>query len=397
MLTPPSFIFPLSGIMPSMGPLSTEKRADLNREFWLHLKAATPRVVVTPALLAINIGAFLAMAALGAGVLVGRAEEYLRFGANFAPLTASGEWWRPVTCTFVHFGIVHLAFNMWALWDSGQLTERLFGNGWFAALYLFAGVAGSSASMLWNQQVISAGASGAVFGIFGALLAYITVQRGSIPPDIFNRLRVSTSVFVIYSLFYGFAQAGIDNAAHLGGLAGGFVMGLVAVRPLDVKARRSGNAQRALLAASLAASTLSAAALLVPDASRIYRQAIALQKEVAAYGAEDSRLLAAFQGVVEQTRSGKINDATALRELRARILPEWEEAIGRLARAELDVNAPTRPDYDLLMRYALARRDTIRAIADYLETGNPVHERMIVELRAKTEEALKLYRERQKK
>ncbi len=370
---------------------------EAQQQFLLRLNAATPRVVVTPALLAINIGVFLVMLALGVGVLGGRAEEYLRFGANFAPLTTGGEWWRLVSCIFVHFGILHLAFNMWALWDSGQLTERLFGNGWFAVLYLFAGIAGSSASMLWNQHVISAGASGAVFGVFGALLAYITVQRGSIPADILNRLRVSTSVFVVYSLFYGFAQAGIDNAAHVGGLAGGFAMGLILARPLDSQLRHGGNARRALLAALLAAVTLPTAAWLTPDTSRVYRQAIALQKEIEAFSAEDNRLLTAFQNVVNQARTGKISDAAALNELRAKILPAWDEAVARLARVELDAAAPARKDYELLMRYAAARRDTIKAVADYLETNNPAYEKMIGELRNQAEEALKQYRQRQKK
>ncbi len=370
--------------------------SDARQQFLRRLHAATPRAVVTPALLAINIGVFLVMAAQGINVLGGRPEEYLRFGANFAPLTTSGEWWRLLTCTFVHFGIVHLAFNMWALWDTGRLTERLFGNCGFAALYLFAGVAGSCASLLWSQQVIGVGASGAVFGVVGALLAYMTVQRGSIPADILNRLRVSTSVFVIYSLFYGFTQAGIDNAAHLGGLVGGFAAGLILARPLDLLTRRR-NLQRALLATLLAAVTLPTAVWLMPDTSRIYRQAIALQKEIKIFSATENELLAAFRGVVEQSHRGKLGDADALRELRARILPEWSRAVARLESVELDANAPTRKDYELLMRYAVAQRDTIMAMTDYLETGDPAYERMVGELQSRAHEALALYRKRQQK
>lgn len=372
-------------------------QADPQQQFLRRLNAATPRAVVTPALLAINIGVFLVMAALGIRVLGGRPDEYLRFGANFAPLTTGGEWWRLVTCTFVHFGVVHLALNMWALWDTGRLTERLFGNVGFAALYLFAGVAGGSASMLWNQQVIGVGASGAVFGVFGALLAYMTVQRGSIPANVINRLRASTSVFVVYSLLYGFTQAGIDNAAHLGGLVGGFATGLILARPLDPLTRHRRNVPRALLAALLAAVTLPTAAWLTPDPSRVYRQAIALQKEIEVFSAAENELLAAFQGVVDQSRHGKLSDADALRELRLRILPEWGRAVARLAGVELDARAPTRQDYELLMRYAVAQRDAIKATADYLETGNPAYERMLGELRKQAQEALALYRKRQQK
>ncbi len=238
----------MSGIMPDMDETAVHAQAE--QDFYQRLVAATPRAYVTPLLIAANVVVFAAMAALGVNVLGARAEEYLHFGANFAPLTTGGQWWRLFTCTFIHFGIVHLAFNMWALWDSGRLTERLLGNAWFAVLYVFAGLAGSSASMLWNQNVISGGASGAVFGVYGALLAYMTAERGSIPPQTLNHLRVSTSTFVVYSLFYGFVQSGIDNAAHLGGLAGGFVMGLILARPLDQPRRAGGQARRAFLALS---------------------------------------------------------------------------------------------------------------------------------------------------
>ncbi len=368
-----------------------------HQDFVRRLAAATPYAVVTPALVAINVGVFVVMAGLGVSITGGRPDEYLRFGANFAPLTTGGEWWRLVTCTFVHFGIIHLAFNMWALWDAGRLTEKLYGNAWFAAVYLFAGVAGGIASMLWSQRTIGVGASGAVFGVFGALLAYLVLQRGSVPAHVVNRLRVSTSIFVVYSLFHGFAQAGVDNAAHLGGLMGGFVMGLIAARPLEGRSRDAGNARRMALAVVVAAAALPAAALLVPDASRVYRQAIALQKEIGVFGAEERRLRAAFERVVEQSRAGKLDDAAALHELRSDILPAWDQTVARLGSVELDADAPARRDYDLLLRYALARRDMVRAVGDYLETGNPAYGTMINDLRGQADEALKLYQQRQQK
>ncbi len=365
-------------------------------DFERHLIAATPQAYVTPLIIAANIAVFAVMVALGIQVLGGRADEYLRFGANFAPLTTGGEWWRLFTCTFIHFGIVHLAFNMWALWDSGRLTERLFGNAWFAALYVFAGLAGSSASMFWNQEVISGGASGAVFGVFGALLAYMTIERGSIPPATLNHLRVSTSTFVIYSLFYGFVQSGIDNAAHLGGLAGGFIMGLIMARPLDATRRGRGRVRRAALAVLLAAVTLPTAALYTPDTSRVYREARALQKEIDAFSAEEKRLQTAFMTIAEQSRAKKIDAATALAQLQTNILPAWDAAVARFAGVELDAKAPSRKDYDLLLRYATARRDGMHAVAAYLASNDPALERKITEQREIAAGALKEYQARQK-
>ena len=336
------------------------------------------------------------MIALGVQVLGGRAEDYLSFGANFAALTTGGEWWRLFTCTFIHFGIVHLAFNMWALWDSGRLVERLFGNAWFFALYVFAGICGSSASMFWNQEVISGGASGAVFGVFGALLAYMAKERGSIPDAALNHLRISTSTFVVYSLFYGFVQSGIDNAAHLGGLAGGFIMGLILARPLDEARRRDGRLRRAALGGLLALVTLPTAALYTPDTSRVYREARVFQKELEAFSAEEMRLQTAFMEIAEKSRSKKIDAAAALSELRTNMLPAWDAAVARFASVELDIRAPVRQDYDLLLRYAVARRDGMHAVADYLESSDPAQEKIISEQREIAAAALKQYQTRQK-
>jgi rhomboid protease GluP len=378
----------------------TEDTAEARQEqqAFLHLlHAATPQVFVTPALVALNLAVFIVMVAMGVDALGGRPDDYLKFGANFGPLTTGGEWWRLVTCTFVHYGILHLVFNMWALWDSGRLAERLFGNTWFLALYLFAGVAGSMASLLWRNEAISVGASGAVFGVFGAVLAYTTRQRGSIPPAFMNRLRVSTSIFVTYSLFYGFAASGIDNAAHLGGLAGGFLMGLIAARPLATPARAAGHWQRIGLALVIAAIVLPLATHFAPDTSRVYRQALDLQKAIDAFADDEKKLSAAFEAVVDRARDDKLDDDATLKLLRGELLPAWDTAVARLAAVNLDARAPLRKDYDILLRYARARRDMTAALADFMEAGTPASRQTFLEKRVATEAALKDYRARQEK
>jgi len=378
----------------------TEDTAQSQQEqqaFLHRLYAATPQVFITPVIVALNLIAFIVMIAMGVEVLGGRPDDYLRFGANFGPLTTGGEWWRLVSCTFVHYGILHLVFNMWALWDSGRLAERLYGNGWFVALYLFAGVAGSIASLLWRNEAISVGASGAVFGVFGALLAYTTRQRGSIPQAFMNRLRISTSIFVSYSLFYGFAASGIDNAAHLGGLAGGFLMGLIAARPLATTARAAGHWRRIGLALVTAAVVLPLAAHFAPDTSRVYRQALDLQKAIDIFAEDEKKLSAAFEAVVERARENKFDDDATLKLLRGELLPAWDAAIARLAAVELDAKAPLRRDYDILLRYANARRDMTAALANFMEAGTPASRDLFLQKRIATEAALKEYRARQEK
>lgn len=368
--------------------------AHAESEFLQRLQAATPRVRVTPALIALNVAAFVALLAAGVPLSGGSAEDYLRFGANFGPLTTGGEWWRTLSCTFVHAGVLHLACNLWALWDGGRLAERLFGHAWFAAIYLFAGVSGSLASLLWRNDAISVGASGAVFGVFGALLAYTLRERGSIPPAVTNRLRASSSVFVAFSLFYGFAAAGIDNAAHLGGLAGGFVMGLIAARPLDAVARARGRARRLALALAVAFAVLPTAASFAPDSSRVYRQALALQQAVDAFVARERALNSGFEAVVAQARDGRLDERSAARELRGPLLAGWDEALAQLAALELDAQAPLRRDYDLLLDYGRRRREMVVALADFMELATPANRQRFLEQRAATEAALAAYRER---
>src|SRR5262249_20398924 len=147
------------------------------------------------------------------------------------------QWWRLVTCLFLHAGIQHLVLNMGALYVFGQFVERLYGNGSFLILYLTAGMAGSVASAVWRSPPWSVGASSAILGIYGGLLAYLLVPKTSIPPLVRKSFRKSTLVVVAYSVFMGLVHAHTDNAAHLGGLAGGFLMGLVLARPRRTAAK----------------------------------------------------------------------------------------------------------------------------------------------------------------
>jgi rhomboid protease GluP len=108
----------------------------------------------------------------------------IAWGSNFGPYTTEGEWWRLFTSLFIHFGIAHLLLNMFALTAFGPLVERLFGSVNFLFVYLLAGIAGSLASIAWNPGINSAGASGAIFGILGALMAVQLRAGATIPMDI---------------------------------------------------------------------------------------------------------------------------------------------------------------------------------------------------------------------
>src|ERR1700690_3687130 len=152
-------------------------------------------------------------------------QALVSWGANFGPLTVSGQWWRLLTCVFVHGGLLHIAFNMWCLWDLGRLAESVYGHWTFAVVYLITGLSASLASVIWNPVILSVGASGAIFGIAGALIASFYLGEFSLPRAAMSGTLRSVVVFVGYNLFFGAVIARTDNAAHIGGLLMGLLLG----------------------------------------------------------------------------------------------------------------------------------------------------------------------------
>ncbi|GAB3426579.1 rhomboid family intramembrane serine protease [Massilia solisilvae] len=200
----------------------------------------TPRTPVIWALLAMNILVFVLMSlsSSGDGSAAAESMKLVRWGSNAGPLTLHGQPWRLVTSMFVHGGLLHILFNMFALWQVGRLVERMFGSARFLALYMIAGVCGSLASVLWNPHVNSVGASGAIFGIIGGLLAFMQRPDSGVPATIVRDLRGSLGGFLMFNIAAGLVYPHTDNAAHIGGLAGGYLAGLLLARSLYVPDQR---------------------------------------------------------------------------------------------------------------------------------------------------------------
>jgi membrane associated rhomboid family serine protease/Tfp pilus assembly protein PilF len=192
-------------------------------------RSTTSSVIVTQALFGINIAVFAGMALDGIA-MDPTSQQLIQWGANFGPLTLGGQEWRLLTSTFLHIGLMHIFFNMWCLWDLGAMCESLYGHWTFAAVYLISGVAASLASVWWRPVGVSAGASGAIFGIVGALLASHYLGEFSAPRfAVTARLR-SVVIFAGYSLLFGAVSGRTDNAAHIGGLVTGLVFGALIAR-----------------------------------------------------------------------------------------------------------------------------------------------------------------------
>jgi rhomboid protease GluP len=182
-------------------------------------------------LLGVNVAVFLAMTIFGAlnGLGLNGSQDsrvLLMFGAMQNQLMAQGEYHRLLTSMFLHIGLIHLLFNSYALYVVGQDVERLYGSARFLLIYFLSGLGGSLASFVLGAGGISAGASGAIFGLFGASIAYFYLHRQTFGPRGQAQLR-SLLMLAGINLFLGFTIPGINNLAHLGGLIFGLLLGWI--------------------------------------------------------------------------------------------------------------------------------------------------------------------------
>jgi membrane associated rhomboid family serine protease len=197
------------------------------------------RAAVTQMIVLACFGVFAAMVARGVSAISPSVADLIAWGGDSGPQVAvEHQYWRLVTAVFLHIGVFHLLMNMLCLITTGPVVERLFGHLGFAALYLLSGLGGAIASVWAHPTVVSAGASGAIFGVIGGLLGFLALRHRDVPPAVLKPMRVGAIAFVGYNTLFSVMIPGIDMAAHLGGLATGFVCGLfmTLVSPRDARA-----------------------------------------------------------------------------------------------------------------------------------------------------------------
>jgi len=344
------------------------------------LRLRLPHVRVTQVLIVVNVLVFLAMLASGAGLWHSSNGVQLAWGANFGPATQDGEWWRLASAMFLHFGILHLSMNMWALWDGGQLVERMVGPLRFVAIYFLSGIAGNLLSLVSHHgQAVSGGASGAIFGIYGALLVCLWRERRQLHPQEFRWLFWGASGFTAVIIVLGLLIPGIDNAAHAGGLVAGVLSGTGLANTLD-------SGQTMFLRQRLLAGGVFVLALLVLVShipAPVYRwseEALA-RDEVNAFIKGDVAISQAWQGILnESKRSGASFDELAGR-IDADIGDRYEESFEHLSLLSVNPALPSAAALKMLRHYAELRRDASRSLADGLRSKDPrkIREAMALE------------------
>ena len=272
---------------------------------------------VTTSLAMAIVGVFVAMVLQGVGLFSPSIDGLIAWGANFGPRTLDGEVWRLLSSVFLHIGLIHLAFNLYVLTITGPFVERLYGSPRYLALYLASGTLGSLASVAWHGLRVSAGASGAIFGIYGALLAFLVRQRSRVPMAALRELRQGTLAFLGFNLVFGLVIDGIDMAAHVGGLAAGFGIGLV-LCPTSREARRGWLA---------AVATVALTAALVPLAiGWVPNGVVGFERALEDFGAVETQVIDTINGAVEQRQREEISNTDLARVLETEVLPPWREA-----------------------------------------------------------------------
>ena len=178
--------------------------------------------IVTKALIAINVLVFLANLAQGSSLNQTSGSWFVRGALYVHGGLDQGEWWRLITAAFLHGNLIHLALNMFVLWIVGAAVEQAIGRGRFLALYLISGLAGSAGALIFSPDAVTVGASGAIFGILGAMLILEWQTTG--------RLAGNAMTLIVINLAISFSFAGISIGGHIGGLIGGILVTLAYAR-----------------------------------------------------------------------------------------------------------------------------------------------------------------------
>lgn len=334
-------------------------------------------------LIAVNVAVFAAMVLTGVSPVDPVVPEVLKWGADFAPNTLTGEWWRLLTCMFIHFGIAHIVLNLWVLAGVGPLVERMVGHSSFFLLYIFSGLSGSLISLFWNPLLVSAGASGAIFGVYGILLALLLRQHSTQHLQSLSALRNRSLGFLLYNLAYGMFQENIDSAAHIGGLAGGFVGGMI-FRLLCRNSQTPPRLMQQILFCLVAVPLIVLGAIFV---AQHHQHLIAAHNELETFARVEEQALKRFNDAVEKAKSDQMTDSAFASVIDNDVLPEWNSARQRLETLTPHTSALQQRVVDLVT-YMTLRQESWTQLSQGLRSGDPQKIQQSQESAKKAEEAV---------
>jgi len=358
------------------------------------MKLSGSNLYATYTIIGINVIVFILMAVNGAGIFAPNAFVHIDWGSNFSPLTLSGDWWRLFTCIFIHFGIIHLVMNSYALYMAGVYLEPMLGKTKYIIAYLATGIFASLASLWWHSEgVNSAGASGAIFGLYGIFLALLFTNL--IPKQMRSSLLQSIGVFVVFNLIYG-TKSGIDNAAHIGGLLSGMIIGFI-YYPLLKKEDKGAKSNLALLAI-IAAACLSAWIYLNNQGNKIGREEReATLKEIKERKFPDgekvyekyNEFAQSDENIVKMFNDGISSYKDWLTANEENIKLEFDKASSIVATMKnYNVSESAKQRINLLEQLLDARKEQVSIIRQLAQEDIPANQLKLAEIRNKQAEIL---------
>lgn len=319
--------------------------------------SALPAPAVTIVLIALNVGAFLLAWARGADPFAPATLKLVDLGANVGVMTLHGEPWRLATAMFLHAGVLHLVMNMYGLWAGGTLVERLYGRAAFVALYVAAGLIGGLATIARSAWTPSVGASGAIFGVFGGLGAWLFAHRDRLDPAVVRSVGRNLLLFVGLNLAIGASVPGIDMAAHVGGLVGGFAFGLA----LEWQRRQRRSPARLAIAVVVAAAAIAGGFVALRATSKDHRPPPVYADAYAEFDRVQAQVSSTFNTMLAASHAGTLSDPEFAARMEREVLPAW-----RTLKQRLDTLPPPpvdlQPMHAALIAYVDARVTALEAI-----------------------------------
>ena len=324
---------------------------------------------VTCSLLLLNVVVFAATVLYGGGFWHTSTSVQLAWGANFAPATQDGQWWRLLSAMFLHFGIIHVALNAWALWDLGRLVEHLYGRFRFLVIYFGSGIAGNLLSLaVQGNDAVSGGASGAIFSLLGAFLVFLWRERFHVDRAEFRWFFGASTAFALLTLGMGQVIAGIDNSAHLGGLIAGALLGTIFAKPW---AKGSvGDQSPRWIAAFLLSLGVVGLIILMPQPRYLFGEELRARNAVRQFLHDDQRITHNWESILAAGRQQDLSFEQLAGSIESNITSGYLESFEALRAAQPGSAAPSAKTLDELQTYAIFRAGVAQDLADGLRTND---------------------------
>lgn len=329
---------------------------------------------MTSFLVVANVIVWIAMVAAGAKILGSPIPMLYEWGANATSAVQDGQAWRLLSSMFLHGNVFHLVINMAALISAGLIVERIYGHRLFGLIYFGSGIVGSALSLHFaSQTTVAVGASGAIFGVTGALFVAIFQHRKNLPKSFSKQMIASLSFFITYSLVQSFTKDGIDTAAHIGGLVAGSALAFILPERLNMEAFSKLRFQRGVIGVLLTALTAFGLVQLAPAAKVDVGRTIHGSATVAAGMNQFAAVMAALEQEEKDVAAGKISIRESDDRSRSVFAPRMAEVLKTLHSGYLAPSDPRLPVLNATIRMAELMEESL-AMQSVFKPGSDVPE-----------------------